>query len=120
MCLGGFVSPFIEENWSVPKGVTSISADPHKYGLSAKGISILLYSSEKYRKHQYFVTTYWPGGLYGTPGVSGSRTGVYISSAWISMMKLGTKGYRENARLLRDSNIFIIQPLSLWQKSFQN
>jgi sphinganine-1-phosphate aldolase len=84
--------------------VTSISADPHKYGLSAKGISILLYSSDQYRKHQYFVTIYWPGGLYGTPGLTGSRTGVYIASAWISLMKLGYKGYRDNARQLRDSN----------------
>ena len=103
MCLGGFVSPFIEDNWKIPKGITSISADPHKYGLAAKGISVLLYSSDKYRKHQYFVTKYWPGGLYATPGVSGSRTGVYISSAWISMMKLGAKGYRDNAIKLKRS-----------------
>lgn len=109
MCLGGFVSPFIEENWKIPKGITSISADPHKYGLAAKGISILLYSSDKYRKHQYFVTKYWPGGLYATPGVSGSRTGVYISSAWISMMKLGAKGYRENAIKLKKSKYSPIQ-----------
>jgi sphinganine-1-phosphate aldolase len=94
MCLGGFVSPFIEENWNVPTGVTSISADPHKYGLSAKGSSVLLFSDEKYRKHQYFVTKYWPGGLYGTPGLAGSRSGVFIASSWISMMKLGIKGYK--------------------------
>jgi sphinganine-1-phosphate aldolase len=74
--------------------VTSISADPHKYGLAGKGVSILLFSSERYRKHQFFVTTYWPGGLYGTPGIAGSRSGVFIASAWISMMKLGTKGYQ--------------------------
>ena len=54
------------------------------------------------------MTSYWPGGLYGTPGLAGSRTGVYISSAWISMMKLGVKGYRDNARQLRDSKILII------------
>jgi sphinganine-1-phosphate aldolase len=108
MCLGGFVSPFIEDNWKIPTGITSISADPHKYGLSAKGVSVLLYSSDKYRKHQYFVTSYWPGGLYGTPGLSGSRSGVFIASAWISMMKLGFKGYRENARILKESIISII------------
>jgi len=94
MCLGGFVAPFIEENFKLPEGVTSISADPHKYGLAGKGVSILLFSSERYRRHQFFVTTYWPGGLYGTPGIAGSRTGVFIASAWISMMKLGTKGYQ--------------------------
>lgn len=117
MCLGGFVSPFIEEDWKVPKGITSISADPHKYGLAAKGISVLLFSSDKYRKNQYFVTKYWPGGLYGTPGLSGSRTGVYISSAWISMMKLGMKGYRDNARQLRDSNYLITQRRSAFVRN---
>jgi sphinganine-1-phosphate aldolase len=94
MCLGGFVSPFIEKDWSVPKGITTISADPHKYGLSGKGVSVLLYSSDKYRRYQYFVTVYWPGGLYGTPGLAGSRSGAFIASAWISMMKLGVNGYR--------------------------
>ena len=43
--------------------------------------------------HQFFVTIHWPGGLYGTPGIAGSRSGVFISSAWISMMKLGRKGF---------------------------
>ena len=94
MCLGGFIAPFIQPNWRVPEGVTSISADPHKYGLAGKGVSVLLFSSEQYRKHQFFVTSYWPGGLYGTPGIAGSRSGVFIASAWISMMKLGTKGYQ--------------------------
>ncbi len=104
MCLGGFVAPFLQDNWKLPLGITTISADPHKYGLSAKGVSVLLYSSEKYRKHQFFVTTFWPGGLYGTPGIAGSRSGVYIASAWISMMKTGRKGYQENARLIQESN----------------
>ena len=45
MCLGGFICPLQEEKWRVPKGVTSISVDPHKYGLSAKGVSVLLFSS---------------------------------------------------------------------------
>lgn len=45
MCLGGFVCPFLQENWKVPIGITSISADSHKYGLAGKGVSVLLYSS---------------------------------------------------------------------------
>lgn len=45
MCLGGFVAPFLDDNWKLPVGITSVSADPHKYGLSAKGVSVLLYSS---------------------------------------------------------------------------
>lgn len=120
MCLGGFVCPFLQENWKLPPGITSVSADPHKYGLAGKGVSVLLFSSEKYRKHQFFVTSFWPGGLYGTPGVAGSRTGVYIASAWISMMKLGYKGFQENARLVRDGMYFIIQLLKKLEDSLKN
>lgn len=69
--------------------MTSISLDPHKYGLSAKGVSICLFSDDLYRREQYFVTLHWPGGLYGTPGLAGSRSGMPIASSWISMMKMG-------------------------------
>jgi sphinganine-1-phosphate aldolase len=34
------------------KGVTSISADVHKYGYSPKGVSIIMYSSHKLRRYQ--------------------------------------------------------------------
>lgn len=62
MCLGGFIVPFLKDKegnpiFVVPKGVTSISLDCHKYGLSAKGASVLLFSSEKYRREQLFVTS---------------------------------------------------------------
>lgn len=45
MCLGGFVVPFIKKDWKLPVGVTSVSADAHKYGLAAKGVSVLLFGS---------------------------------------------------------------------------
>merc|ERR1711872_1066945 len=51
-CLGGFLIPFMTEagyplkpfDFRVP-GVTSISADTHKYGFAPKGSSVILYSS---------------------------------------------------------------------------
>ncbi len=82
--------------------------DCHKYGLSAKGASVLLFSSEKYRRQQLFVTSEWPGGLYGTIGIAGSRSGTYVASAWISMMKMGLKGYTKNANMVRHGNYLII------------
>jgi sphinganine-1-phosphate aldolase len=51
-----------------------------------------------------FTTVFWPGGLYGTPGLAGSRSGMPISSSWISMMRLGEDGYRKNAKLVQDGN----------------
>ncbi len=51
-CLGGFILPFLDrlghlgKRWdlTVP-GVTSISADLHKYGYASKGISVIVYRS---------------------------------------------------------------------------
>ncbi|MCK7537367.1 MAG: hypothetical protein MZV63_43610 [Marinilabiliales bacterium] len=41
--------------------MTSISADVHKYGYSAKGASVILYRTRELRKFQYFVMSSWPG-----------------------------------------------------------
>jgi len=106
MCLGGFLVPFLksettEKGFNFPKGVTSVSLDPHKYGLSAKGASVSLFSDEKYRNAHLFTTMFWPGGLYGTTGFAGSRSGMNIASSWISMMKLGEEGYQKNASLVQ-------------------
>ena len=45
-------------------GVTSMSADTHKFGYAAKGTSVVLYRGAELRHHQYFTITDWPGGLY--------------------------------------------------------
>jgi len=99
-CIGGFVLPFIEKlGYPVPpwdfrvEGVTSISADVHKYGFSAKGASVLLYRSEEYRKFQFFACSYWPGGLFVSPSALGTRPGGSIAVAWATMVSLGESGY---------------------------
>lgn len=103
-CLGGFVLAFAEElgvpvprfDFRVP-GVTSVSADTHKYGFSLKGSSVLLYRNPELRRLQYFVVPDWPGGLYTSPGMSGSRSGGIIAAAWAAMVALGRDGYRSIA-----------------------
>ncbi|KAI8527911.1 hypothetical protein RHMOL_Rhmol12G0110600 [Rhododendron molle] len=57
LCLGGFVLPFARKlGYPIPpfdfsvKGVTSILADVHKYGLPPKGTSIVLYRNHEIRK----------------------------------------------------------------------
>ena len=63
-CVGGFMLPFVRKlGYSVPDfdfrvpGVTSISADLHKYGYAAKGASVILYRDRNLRLHQFFVHT---------------------------------------------------------------
>ncbi|KAJ8920412.1 hypothetical protein NQ315_005278 [Exocentrus adspersus] len=99
-CLGGFLTCFMEDaGYPVPTcdfrlpGVTSISADTHKYGFTPKGSSVILYRNVKYRHHQYTVTTDWPGGVYGSPTVSGSRAGGNIAVCWATLLNFGREGY---------------------------
>ena len=99
-CLGGFILAWGQDlGYDVPTfdfrhpGVTSISADTHKYGFGLKGSSVLLYRTPELRRLQYFIVPDWPGGLYTSPGMSGSRSGGIIASAWASMVTLGREGY---------------------------
>lgn len=103
-CLGGFILPFIKRIGLTSyeftfnlKGVTSISIDPHKYGNSMKGSSVILYRDGALRKYQYYVNTSWNGGIYATPTVAGSRSGVSIATTWASILYYGLDGYTEAA-----------------------
>ncbi len=104
-CLGGFLLPWIEKlGYEVPRfdfrlpGVTSMSADTHKYGYAAKGTSVVLYRDKELRHHQFFKTGEWPGGLYFSPTMAGSRPGALVAACWASMVSMGEKGYLEGAK----------------------
>lgn len=104
-CLGGFLVPFMRDagfdfpacDFSV-KGVTSISVDTHKYGFAPKGTSVVIYNENKYHHCQFSVQTDWPGGVYATPTLGGSRAGGTIATCWSSLMYFGKNGYIESTR----------------------
>ncbi len=108
-CLGGFLLPFARRlghevppfDLSVP-GVTSISADVHKYGYAAKGASVILYHRESLRNHQFFVATDWSGGVYISPGMGGTRSAGAIAAAWASLHALGESGLMDLTRRVLD------------------
>jgi glutamate/tyrosine decarboxylase-like PLP-dependent enzyme len=101
-CLGGFVLPWAEKlgvdlppfDFRVP-GVTSISVDTHKYGYAAKGTSVVLYRGRELPHYQYFTATEWPGGLYFSPTLAGSRSGALSAACWASLVTTGETGYLE-------------------------
>jgi glutamate/tyrosine decarboxylase-like PLP-dependent enzyme len=107
-CLGGWLLPFWARlgepvppwDLSVP-GVTSLSADIHKYGWSFKGVSVLLHRHEEQLRHQYFLYDSWPGGLYGSATTAGTRPGAPIAAAWATISHLGADGYLRLADQVR-------------------
>jgi glutamate/tyrosine decarboxylase-like PLP-dependent enzyme len=104
-CVGGFLLPWVEKlghpvpvfDFRVP-GVTSMSADIHKYGFAAKGASLVLYRDMSYLEHQFFVSTDWSGGIYASPSMTGTRAGGPIAAAWASLVAMGEAGFLDHTR----------------------
>jgi len=109
-CMGGFLLPFLRElgrvdvpfDFTVP-GVTSMSADVHKYGYASKGVSVILYRTHELARHQVFVTTDWLGGLYASTTIAGTRPAGPIAAAWAAIMHIGHRGYLELTRTAHDA-----------------
>ncbi|MBT8196239.1 MAG: aspartate aminotransferase family protein, partial [Bacteroidia bacterium] len=108
-CIGGFMLPWVEKlgyeippwDYRVP-GVTSISADVHKFGYAAKGASVLTYKNMDFLHYQFVVTTDFPGCIYISPTLLGTRAGGPIAAAWAGMKHMGEKGYMSMAKRLMD------------------
>lgn len=115
-CVGGLMLPFVrklgypvrEFDFRLP-GVTSISADLHKYGYTAKGASTVLYRSAELWRHQFYVYTDWPGGIYPSPTMTGTRAGGTIAAAWAVMNYLGESGYLEIAREVMEATRWLME-----------
>lgn len=101
-CYGGFALPWLEQlghdvglwDFRTP-AVTSISADFHKYGYAEKGASAIVWRTEGLRQHQYYSYSRWPGGIYVSPSMAGTRPGGNVACAWAAMRHLGQRGYLE-------------------------
>jgi glutamate/tyrosine decarboxylase-like PLP-dependent enzyme len=89
--MGGYTGP--DFDFSVP-GVSSISADMHKFGYAPKNISSVLYRDKELRKHSIFAcratTTY---ALINTTVLS-TKSGGPLAGAWALLHYLGEAGYR--------------------------
>ncbi len=109
-CMGGFLLPFLSQlgrldepfDFRVP-GVTSMSADAHKYGYASKGVSLILYRTHELARKQLFVTTDWLGGFYASTAMAGTRPAGPVAAAWAAMMHLGRSGYLELTRTAHDA-----------------
>ncbi len=99
-CMGGVILPYLARlghavppwNFAVD-GVTSMSVDLHKFGYTAKGASVIAYRTKQLRAYQTYVTDNWLGGVYGSSGILGTKSGGSMGAAWAVMNYLGDEGY---------------------------
>jgi glutamate/tyrosine decarboxylase-like PLP-dependent enzyme len=110
-CLGGFILPFGQKlGYDIPvydyrlPGVTSISADTHKYGYAFKGSSVCTFRDKALRNAQYFFLTDWSGGKYCSPGIEGSRSGGILAATWAAMVSFGWDGYLRYAQQIFETS----------------
>jgi sphinganine-1-phosphate aldolase len=114
-CWGGFISPFAKElGYPIPlwdfqlSGVTSLSADLHKFGYAVKGASLIMFRDSEVQKHERFTFTNWARGTYSTPAMLGSQPAGSIASAWALMQYLGHEGYLGATRDTMDATMQLI------------
>lgn len=114
-CIGGLVLPFWphlpEWDFAVP-GVTSISADLHKYGYAPKGVSVLLQRGRDRQRLQYFATTRWPGYPVVNPTILGSKSAGPLAAAWAITRALGRGGFQRLADSMRRSTEGLVTAIS--------
>ncbi len=99
-CVGGFYMPFVERlgeevtpwDFRVP-GVTSISADLHKFGYAARGASTLTWRDTSFQQHQWFDFDEWPSGRYRTQSITGTKPAGGVAAAWAVLNYVGVNGY---------------------------
>ncbi|MGF2948806.1 pyridoxal phosphate-dependent decarboxylase family protein [Microbacterium alcoholitolerans] len=108
-CFGGFVLPWWPKlpDWDFRvRGVTSISADLHKFGYAPKGVSVLLHGGRGRqgrlgRRAQFFATTRWAGYPVVNPTLLGSRSASPLAAGWAISQHLGDSGYAELTAAIR-------------------
>jgi glutamate/tyrosine decarboxylase-like PLP-dependent enzyme len=109
-CVGGLHLSFLRKlgnaipdfDFAVP-GVTSISADLHKYGYAAKGCSAIMYRNKEIRKYQIFASTETTGYTLINPTMLSSKTGGPMAGAWAILNFLGEEGYKRIVREVQEA-----------------
>ena len=114
-CVGGYFAPFAralgrpipEFDFGLP-GVSSLSADLHKFGFTPKPASTVFYRDAARAAAQGFDLNVWPNGRFATATLVGTRPGGGVAAAWAVMTYLGRDGYTAIAeRLLAMKDAYV-------------
>jgi sphinganine-1-phosphate aldolase len=117
MCIGGWVLPFIQQDegsevvgMSV-EGVTSMSADLHKYAYGPKGVSVLLHADADMRAWHWFADAAWPGYPFVNNTLLSSRSTAPAAGAWAVLHRLGVGGLRQLALKERAATVRLAEAI---------
>jgi sphinganine-1-phosphate aldolase len=117
-CVGGLILPFMKENGEdIPpfdfavEGVTSISADLHKYGFAPKGISVILQRRRDLRDAQYYACASWSGYAIVNATTLGSKSVAAMGAASAIIHNLGREGYRSRVAKMWDATKRIVSAI---------
>ena len=112
-CIGTFLINFTKYNYGFTlDGITSISADFHKYGNSPKGASSILYKNKELMKYQYFIDEKWSGGIYASSAISGSRCGNIVALTWATLLYYGNEGYYKNYIKIMERQKYLVDEIN--------
>ncbi len=118
-CIGGFLLPYFARHgakvplfdFRVP-GVTSMSMDFHKYALTPKGASVVLYRSDDLRRPQFYACASWAGYTMINPTIQSSKSGGPLAAAWAVLNFVGDDGYMKIARGLLDAKNALVEGIN--------
>uniref|UniRef100_A0A7S3NBI7 sphinganine-1-phosphate aldolase n=1 Tax=Euplotes harpa TaxID=151035 RepID=A0A7S3NBI7_9SPIT len=113
-CLGGFVNCFVEfsQKKVLPfdfrvKGVTSISADTHKYGYGPKGMSVCMLRPKKLFDYLKFTSVDHSGVPFSVNNFGTTRSGAIVAGTWTALMKTGLRSYADKVKKVNETTLRI-------------
>lgn len=113
-CLGGLLVAFYgTTKIKLPKfdfslrGVTTISADYHKYGQACKGISVVLFKTKELRRDLFYIYPKATSGIELYHSYNGTKTPVYAVSAYGILLNMGRQKMNKQAKDIQDTIIKI-------------
>ncbi len=118
-CVGGIHLAYMRKmGYAVPEydftvpGVTSISADLHKYGYAAKGASVILYRNKDLRRYQIFACTDTTAYTLINPTVLSTKGGGPLAGSWAILHYLGDEGYQHIVETVQEATTRLIQGIN--------
>jgi tyrosine decarboxylase/aspartate 1-decarboxylase len=113
---GGFVLPFLNRigktsipfDFSLP-GVSSITIDPHKMGMSVIPSGGILYRSDQLASAVKVFVPYLSGGEAAQGTIVGTRSGASVLATWALLKHLGREGYTDVVKRCMELTDYLAQ-----------